>query len=56
MRVYRKYLAKDTLGSNRIPEELKTDVEKAVMSEDADLILKYLSNAQKIVYKVVEEE
>ncbi|OXU24781.1 hypothetical protein TSAR_009602 [Trichomalopsis sarcophagae] len=56
MRVYRKYLAKNALGSNRIPDELKAETEKAVMSENSELILKYLSQAQKTVYKILEEE
>lgn len=56
MRIYKKYLVKNAFGSNRIPEELKAEIEKAVMSENSELILKYLSQAQKTVYHTLEEE
>lgn len=56
MRIYKKYLLKDTFGINRISEELKADIEKAVMNENDELIIKYLSDAQKVVYKILENE
>lgn len=56
MRIYRKYLAKDILKTVCISEELKADIEKAVVNENPEFILKYLSEAQKIIYKVLEDE
>lgn len=56
IRIYKKYLAKDILGPNRIPEELKQSLEKAVMTEHIEIILKYLAQAQKVVYNILEEE
>lgn len=56
MRIYKKYLLKNLLGIDRIPEELKANLEKAVMSENAELIIQYLSDAQKTVYEILEKE
>jgi hypothetical protein len=56
MRVYRKYLAKDTLGLNHIPEELKANIESVVISEDIELLVQYLTDAQKIIYTILDNE
>ncbi|XP_058791603.1 A-kinase anchor protein 10, mitochondrial [Phymastichus coffea] len=56
IRIYKKYLAKDTLGTNRIIEELKQNIKKSAMTEDTEITLKYLTEAQKIVYDILEKE
>ncbi|XP_011644417.1 A-kinase anchor protein 10, mitochondrial [Pogonomyrmex barbatus] len=56
LRIYKKYILKETLGINQISEELKLDMEKAVVQENIEPILRCLSAIQSIVYDVLENE
>jgi len=55
-RIYRKYILKETLGINQIPEELRLKMEKAVVQENIEPILWCLSAVQSIVYDTLENE
>ncbi|XP_032688402.1 A-kinase anchor protein 10, mitochondrial [Odontomachus brunneus] len=56
LRIYKKYIIKETLGINQISEELKLDMEKAVTQENIEPILRCLSAVQSIVYDILENE
>ncbi|KAK2583522.1 hypothetical protein KPH14_009478 [Odynerus spinipes] len=56
LRIYKKYVTKETLGTNRIPEEVKVEIEKALSCENIEPILRCLSNIQNIIYDVLEKE
>ena len=56
MRIYKKYLKDNSFGSNHIPDELKTSTENAIISDDVVSIIKYLSECQKVIYKILEDE
>lgn len=56
LRIYKKYIAKDALGVNQIPEDLKAEIEHALMRENTEPMLQCLSVVQKIVYKTLENE
>ncbi|KAF7381004.1 hypothetical protein HZH68_015879 [Vespula germanica] len=56
LRIYKKYIIKETLGTNRIPEELKLEIEKALKCENIEPILRCLSNIQNIIFDVIEKE
>ncbi|XP_076666163.1 A-kinase anchoring protein pkaap isoform X2 [Andrena cerasifolii] len=56
LRIYKKYIAKDTLGVIQIPEELKVEMEEALMCESIEPMLQCLSGVQNIVYKILENE
>lgn len=55
-KIYKKYIAKDLLGSNIFPVDLKTEMEETIVCENAEPLLTCLSLAQKIVYKALEDE
>ncbi|XP_039304616.1 A-kinase anchor protein 10, mitochondrial isoform X2 [Solenopsis invicta] len=56
LRIYRKYILKEGLGINQISEELKLDMEKAIVQENVEPILRCLSAVQSIVYNILENE
>ncbi|XP_050464170.1 A-kinase anchor protein 10, mitochondrial isoform X1 [Cataglyphis hispanica] len=56
LRIYKKYILKEALGINQISEELKLEMEKAVMQENNEPILQCLSTVQSIVYDILEKE
>lgn len=56
LRIYKKYIIKETLGVNQISEELRLDMEKAVAQENIEPILRCLSAVQSIVYDILENE
>lgn len=56
LRIYKKYIIKETLGINQISEELRLDMEKAVAQENIEPILRCLSAVQSIVYDILENE
>ncbi|XP_012541175.1 A-kinase anchor protein 10, mitochondrial [Monomorium pharaonis] len=56
LRIYRKYILKEALGINQISEELKLDMEKAIVQENIEPILQCLSAVQSIVYDILENE
>ena len=56
LRIYKKYFAKDVLGPNLITEELKSEMQDSLICESAEPLLRCLSLAQKIVYKILEDE
>ncbi|XP_076233806.1 A-kinase anchoring protein pkaap isoform X2 [Calliopsis andreniformis] len=56
LRIYKKYIVKDALGLNQIPEDLKTEMENTFKYENIEPMLQCLSVVQKIVYKILENE
>ncbi|XP_076637637.1 A-kinase anchoring protein pkaap isoform X1 [Colletes latitarsis] len=56
LRIYKKYIAKDALGTNQIPEDLKADMEGAFTCENIQSMLQCLSSVQTIVYVLLENE
>jgi len=56
LRIYKKYILKEALGINQIPEELRLKMEKAVVQENIEPILRCLSAVQSIVYDMLENE
>ena len=56
LRIYKKYVAKDLLGPNLISDELKAEIEETVSCENAEPLLRCLAQAQKIIYKILENE
>ncbi|XP_014607515.1 PREDICTED: A-kinase anchor protein 10, mitochondrial [Polistes canadensis] len=56
LRIYKKYIIKETLGTNRIPEEVKLDIENALKCKNIEPILRCLSNIQNIIFDVIEKE
>ncbi|XP_054011423.1 A-kinase anchor protein 10, mitochondrial isoform X1 [Hylaeus anthracinus] len=56
IRIYKKYFVKDVLDTNHIPEELKTETEKAFACENIEPMLQCLLSVQTIVYKILENE
>nr|XP_033327972.1 A-kinase anchor protein 10, mitochondrial [Megalopta genalis] len=56
LRIYKKYITKDALGINQIPEDLKAEMEKALASENIEPMLQCLSAVQEIVYNILENE
>lgn len=56
LRIYKKYILKEALGISQISEELKLEMEKAVMQENNEPILQCLSAVQSIVYDILEKE
>ncbi|XP_031843357.1 A-kinase anchoring protein pkaap isoform X2 [Nomia melanderi] len=56
LRIYKKYIVKDTLGINQIPEDIKTEMEKALTCENIESMLWCLSAVQDIVYNILENE
>ncbi|XP_034192741.2 A-kinase anchoring protein pkaap isoform X1 [Osmia lignaria lignaria] len=55
-RIYKKYIAKDALGINQIPEDLKLNTEKVLTCENIEPMLQCLSSVQTIVYQLLENE
>ncbi|XP_018317287.1 A-kinase anchor protein 10, mitochondrial [Mycetomoellerius zeteki] len=56
LRIYKKYILKEVLGVNQISEELRLDMEKAIVQENIEPILRCLSAVQSIVYNILENE
>lgn len=56
LRIYKKYILKEILGINQISEELRVDMEKAIVQENIEPILQCLSAVQSIVYDILENE
>ncbi|KZC06303.1 A-kinase anchor protein 10, mitochondrial [Dufourea novaeangliae] len=56
LRIYKKYVAKGTLGINQIPEDVKIAMEKAVTCENIEPMLQCLTAVQEIVYNILENE
>lgn len=56
LKIYRKYILKEALGVNQISEELRLDMEKAIVQENIEPILRCLSAVQSIVYDILENE
>lgn len=56
LRIYKKYIIKEALVINQISEELRLDMEKAIVQENIEPILRCLSAVQIIVYDILENE
>ncbi|KAG5327703.1 AKA10 protein, partial [Pseudoatta argentina] len=56
LRIYKKYILKEALDVNKISEELRLDMEKAIVQENIEPILQCLSAVQSIVYDILENE
>ncbi|CAK9808571.1 A-kinase anchor protein 10, mitochondrial [Anthophora plagiata] len=56
LRIYKRYIAKDTLGINQIPEDLKLKMDKVLTCENIEPMLQCLSAVQEIVYQIIENE
>ncbi|XP_043582137.1 A-kinase anchor protein 10, mitochondrial isoform X1 [Bombus pyrosoma] len=56
LRIHKRYITKDTLGTNQIPEDLKIKMEKVLTCENIEPMLQCLSAVQKIVYQILENE
>lgn len=56
LRIYKKYVANDVLGPNLLSEELKAEMKDILSCENAEPLLRCLSLAQKIIYKILEDE
>lgn len=56
LRIYKKYILKETLGINQMLEEIKLDMEKAIAQENIEPMLRCLSIVQSIVYDILENE
>lgn len=56
LRIYKRYILKEALGINQISEELRVDMEKAIVQENIEPILQCLSAVQSIVYNILENE
>jgi A-kinase anchor protein 10 len=56
LRIYKKYILKEALGINQIPEELRLKMEKAIVQKNIEPILWCLSAVQSIVYDTLENE
>lgn len=56
IRIYKKYIASNALGPNRIPSELKSEIGNDFVCQSIESMLKILSAVQQIVYRVLEEE
>ncbi|XP_003707339.2 A-kinase anchoring protein pkaap [Megachile rotundata] len=55
-RIYKKYIAKDALGINQIPDDFKLKMEKVLTCENIEPMLECLSSVQAIVYQTLENE
>lgn len=56
LRIHKKYITKDTLGTSQIPEDLQVKMEKVLNCENIEPMLQCLSAVQKIVYQTLENE
>lgn len=56
LRIHKKYIIKDTLGTSQIPEDLQVKMEKVLNCENIEPMLQCLSAVQKIVYQTLENE
>ena len=56
LRIYRKYIASDLLPVNSISNEVKAEIEESLTCKNVEPLINCLSSAQKIVYKVLEDE
>ncbi|XP_076762130.1 A-kinase anchoring protein pkaap [Xylocopa sonorina] len=56
LRIYKRYIVRDTLGINQIPDDLKEKMEKVLTCENIEPMLQCLSAVQKIVYQILENE
>ncbi|XP_017757608.1 PREDICTED: A-kinase anchor protein 10, mitochondrial [Eufriesea mexicana] len=56
LRIHKRYITKDTLGINQIPEDLKIKMENVLICENIEPMLQCLSAVQKIVYQILENE
>lgn len=56
LRIHKRYILKEALGINQISEELRVDMEKAIVQENIEPILQCLSAIQSIVYDILENE
>ncbi|CAL7949577.1 unnamed protein product [Xylocopa violacea] len=56
LRIYKRYIVRDTLGINQIPDDLKEKMEKVFTCENIEPMLQCLSAIQKIVYQILENE
>ncbi|XP_012277813.1 A-kinase anchor protein 10, mitochondrial [Orussus abietinus] len=56
LRIYKKYITKNTLGLQNISDELQMEMKEALACENSELVLKCLSDAQKVAYKMLEDE
>ncbi|KAF3421255.1 hypothetical protein E2986_04876 [Frieseomelitta varia] len=56
LRIHKKYITKDTLGTSQIPEDLQVKMEKVLNCENIEPMLQCLSAVQNIVYQTLENE
>lgn len=56
LRIHKRYIIKDTLGTNKIPEDLKKKMEEVLTLENIEPMLQCLSAVQKIIYQILETE
>lgn len=56
LRIYKKYVASNALGPNKIPDELKLEIKNALTSQNTETLLKSLFAVQQIVYRILEQE
>lgn len=56
LRIYKRYLVKEALGSGLVPEELRSEAESSLVLEDVRPALECLRRIQRIVYKALEDE
>lgn len=55
LRIHYKYLSNDVLGPNCMPEDLRNGLQEAVKCGDYQYVIKYLTDAQKIILSVLEQ-
>lgn len=56
LKIYKRYIAKDTLGTNQVPEDLKGRMKAVLTCDSIEPMLQCLSAVQKIVYQILENE
>ncbi|XP_043792717.1 A-kinase anchor protein 10, mitochondrial isoform X1 [Apis laboriosa] len=56
LRIHKRYIIKDSLGTNKIPEDLKKKMEEVLTLENIEPMLQCLSAVQKIIYQILETE
>ncbi|XP_051153390.1 A-kinase anchor protein 10, mitochondrial [Leptopilina boulardi] len=55
-KIYKKYIDKNLLDTNLFPDDLLMEMEEMIICENDEPLLTCLSLAQKIVYKILEDE
>lgn len=55
-RIYKKYIANDSLLANGITDQVKNDIEKSVQCDNIQPLISCLKTVQASVYKMLEDE